>query len=111
MPFATPSKFILYQSNSQVLQFQALQDYLTQAYLNTATILGTLIDPNGVPVPECIEVPFVYVPASNGNYNAVFGDENFIPPLGPGYTLVVDASENNSFGHWEFKVEIQARQN
>jgi hypothetical protein len=107
---ATPSKFILYQSNTQVLQITGLQDFISQSYLNAATIVGTLTDPNGIEVSECVEVPFQYVAASNGNYNAIFGDDNFLPPVGTGYTLIIDGNQNAEYIHLELLVEIQARQ-
>jgi hypothetical protein len=108
---ATPSKFILYQGNTSVIQLVGLQDYLTQNYLNSATVTGTLQDDQGNNIPECTSISFTYVPASNGSYNGVFGDQNFMPPTGTGYTLLVDANNLNlSYGHWEFMVEIVARQ-
>lgn len=108
--FATPSKFVMWQGNTQVIQLVGLQDYLTQNYMNSAVVTGTLQDDQGNNIVECVEVAFAYVVGSNGNYNGVFGDENFIPPIGTGYTLLIDAVENNSYGHWEFLVEILARQ-
>jgi hypothetical protein len=107
---ATPSKFIMYQGNTQVIQLLGLQDFLTQNYMNAATVTGTLQDDQGNNIAECVDIPFSYVLGSNGNYNGVFGDQNFVPMIGTGYTLIVDAVQNNSYGHWEFLVEIQARQ-
>ncbi len=112
MPVGTPSKFILYQYNTSVLQILGLQDYVSQSYLDSGvTVVASLVDNNGVPVGELTDVAFTYVAGSNGNYNCIFGDENFAPAIGTGYTLIVDANNNNvSYGHWEFLVEIQQRQ-
>jgi hypothetical protein len=107
---ATPSKFILYQSNTQVLQVVGLQDNLTGNYLNAATVVGTLQDQNGNNITECTNITFAYVAASNGNYNGVFGDVNFLPPVGTGYTLLIDGNQSGSYIHLELMVEIQARQ-
>src|SRR5580692_455124 len=98
---ATPSKFILYAGNTQVLQILGLQDYLSQTYLNSAAITGTLQDDQGNDVPECTDIAFTYVPGSNGDYNGVFGDQNFQPAIGTGYTLLIDGNENGEYIHLE----------
>lgn len=107
--FATPSKIILYQSNTQVLQITGLQDALSGNYLNAATITATLEDDQGNAIAECIAIPFTYIPLSNGNYQAVFGDQNFQPPIGTGYTLIVDGNQGGGYIHLELLVEIQPR--
>lgn len=107
---ATPPKFVLYQGNTQVIQLFGLQDFLTGAYLNAATVTGTLEDAAGNIVAGANQISFTFVPASNGDYNGVFGDDTFDPPEGPGYTLIVDALQAGSWGHWEFIVEIKVRQ-
>lgn len=108
--FATPSKFILYQGNTQVIQLIGLQDFISGNFLNAATIVGTLQDENGTDIPECTNITFTYVTASNGNYNGIFGDNNFNPAIGTGYTLVIDGNQGGSYIHLELLVEIQARQ-
>jgi len=107
---ATPSKFILYQSNSQIITITSLYDNVGQAYLDSATITGTLQDPDGADIAECTDILFTYVAGSQGNYQAVFGDINFTPAVGTGYTLVIDGNQSTSTIHLELLVEIQARQ-
>lgn len=105
----TPPRFILYVKNTQVIQITGLQDFLTQGFIDDATITGTLFDQNNTPVPECVDLAFDYVAASNGNYQVIFGDEDFNPPIGTGYTLVIDGSEAAGDLHLELQVEVKVR--
>ena len=107
---ATPTKLIFYQENTQAIELFGLQDALTLAYLNAATLTATLVDDDGNQVPECIAVPLTYQPGTNGNYVGVFGDLNFLPPLGTGYTLIIEGNQQTSYIHLELLVEVQARQ-
>ena len=108
---ATPSKYILYQGNTQSIQITGLYDEVSSTYLNSATLVATLVDDNGnLADAELDEISFTYVPGSNGNYIATFGDNNFLPLLGTGYTLIIDGNQSGSYIHLELLVEIRARQ-
>jgi hypothetical protein len=108
---ATPPKQILYAQNTQVIQVTGLLDYLTGNFLNAAALTLTLRDENGNEVPECSGIPFTYVAGSNGDYQAIFGDENFDPEIGSGYILVVDGDAGGgSIIHLEFVAVVQSRQ-
>lgn len=108
---ATPSKIVINPGNTQVLRIFGLQDSISGNFLNAAVIEGSLQDDQGNVIPGCDQISFTYVPASNGDYDAVFGDATFMPGIGTGYTLIIDGSQNNNFIHLELLVEIQPRQN
>lgn len=110
LPATLPTQ-VLYAQNTQVVVVQGLQDFLTGNFLNAAILTLTLLDQNGVQVPGCINVGFAYVAASNGNYQAVFGDESFNPPVGSGYKLVIDGNDGSgNIVHLERTAQVQARQ-
>lgn len=108
MLIATRSKIIVYQGNTQVLVVNGLEDDITGDFLNNFTVNGTIINDQGNPV--AIGIVFTYVAGSNGNYQAIWGDNNFYPPVGTGYTLLLDGTDNSSFIHVELIVEVQPRQ-
>lgn len=66
-----------------------------------ATLSGSLIDPSGNTV---FTVSLTY-DGSNGDFSGVFGDKNFYPPLGTGYTLVVQGTSDSGN---DFKASIRA---
>lgn len=105
---ATPSKFYMYPGNTQALTIIGLFDNVGQAYLNAATLEGSLFDQNGNVVLG--PVVMTYVPGSNGDYTGIFGDNTFQPPIGTLYNFVVTGSQVASFIQCEFLVEIRARQ-
>ena len=107
---ATPSKIVINPGNTQVLRIFGLQDNVTGNFLNAATIEASLQDDQGNTIIGFDEIPFTYVPASNGDYDGVFGDQNFIPDIGTGYTLIIDGNQGGSYIHLELLVEIQPRQ-
>lgn len=108
---ATPSKILMYSGNTQAIEVQGLQDAISLSYLDAATVTATLVDDDGNQILGCIGVTLNYQAGTNGNYTGIFGDVNFQPPEGTGYTLLVDANESGSYGHWDFLVEIVARHN
>lgn len=107
---ATPSKLIFFQENTQAVNILGLQDALTGNFLNAATVSITLQDGDGNQVTGCISVPLNYIVGSNGNYTGSFGDSNFTPDIGTGYTLVVEGNQSGNYVHVEMLVEIKARQ-
>lgn len=109
---ATPPKQLLYAQNTQVTQLTGLQDALTGDFIDAANLTLTLLDQNGNPMPECIDVAFAYVAGSNGNYQAIYGDENFDPSVGSGYKLIVDGNDGSgNILHLELTAQVLARQN
>lgn len=108
---ATPPKQTLYAQNTQVVQVTGVQDALTGSFIDTMVMTLTLFDQNGNPINECDGVAFTYVPASNGNYQAIFGDEAFDPPVGSGYKLVIDGNDGSgNILHLELTAQVVARQ-
>ena len=111
MPVAsrTPRLFVN-PGNSQAIKILGLQDIITGDFMNGATLTATLIDASGSNVPGCVGVGMDYVAASNGDYTGVFGDNNFNPPVGTGYTMVVTGNQGAGYIRLEIVAEVKARQ-
>jgi hypothetical protein len=109
LPVATRPKIIFFQGNTQDIQAFGIQDVDTGLFWNSAIITATLIDDEGNQIPECTAVTLVYQSGSNGNYTGTFGDINFQPPIGTGYSLIIDGDQGASHIHLEIPVEIRLR--
>ena len=108
---ATTRKLVLYPGNTQGVQLLGVQDQTTGLFWgNTATIICTLEDDQGVVITGCFEVPFVFQTGSQGNFLATFWDQNFQPVVGNNYTLIIDGSQGSSILHLEVLTEIRQRQ-
>lgn len=107
---ATNIKKIIYQGNTQLFTLTGLQDKVTGDFINNnGTLQVTLVDDQGTSVPGCIEIVMSYLSGTDGNYQGIFGDSDFYPPIGTGYTLLVDGEESGSYIHLELLAEIQSR--
>lgn len=107
---ATPAKLILYAGNTQAIELNGLQDALSLDYLNAATITATLVDDQGNQVPGCVNISLAYQASTNGNYVGTFGDTNFQPVDGTGYTLIITGSQDGGYIQLNMLVEVQNRQ-
>ena len=107
---ATRPKLTFYQSNTQDIKIFGVIDNDTGLYWNSASIAATMLDLDGNPIPECTAVVLTYQTATNGDYVGTFGDNNFTPAIGTGYTLVIDGDQGPAHLHLEIPVEIKARQ-
>lgn len=109
----TPKKLLYSQGNAQIMTFSNLIDSTTGTPLNTDSITGNMIDSNGNLVSGCTSV-ILLVQDSLGDYLGTFGDNNFYPPIGTGYTLFIDGNNGQNpplnWIHFEVMVEIVARQ-
>ena len=105
---ATARKLLLTQGNTQLVTIKGLQDNSTTppTFLNAATLVCTLLDEWNNQMAECINVSFVYITGSSGNYQASFGDSNFMPAIGTGYTLLITGSQGIIAIRREIPVEI-----
>lgn len=66
---------VLYIENDNVLELVGLQDSVTDAYVNSASVSVTLIDQAGTTVSgETWPLSLSYVAASNGTYRATLRD-------------------------------------
>lgn len=99
---------IFYQDNTQLVQLLGLQDEISGAFQNAATMSATLLDQNGNEVPNCIDIAMSYVAGSNGNYQGIVSAA-FEPPVGGGYVLVIDADSNGAHLHVELQAQVQVR--
>lgn len=102
----TPKKLLYSQGNAQIITFSKLIDSTTGLPINSETLVATMIDCNGVPVTGCIAIPLDNTD-SLGDYLGTFGNNEFYPLIGTGYTLLID---DNVSIHFEVMVEIVARQ-
>jgi hypothetical protein len=115
---AMPIEIVLSPSSTQGIQVIGWQDAISQGYINVnvgsfsgAELTVTLFDQDGNPVPECDAIAMEYQSGTNGNWMAVFGDENFTPQVGSGYTLVVDGTDGaGNTIHLELVAKIEPRQ-
>ena len=112
---ALPTKLLLVRLNDQFVEIDGLQDAVTLAYYNNATVSATLVDQNNDAVPGLSALPMPYVSGSNGNYRGLV-EQTFNPPLGGGYTLQITASviggsgpDGTTDGYWEIPTQVVAR--
>ena len=108
---ATQTKLIVYPENTQGLKIVGLKDESTDppTYLNGASVVATLVDDQGNVVPGCVDVPLTNVPASNGDYIGEYGDANFAPSIGTGYTMIIKATQGGNSISLGIDVEVQRR--
>lgn len=107
---ATPLKQIVYIGNTNVLNVEGLQDQITNSYLNAATLVATLIDDQGNKIAGCTAIALPYVVGSNGNYQGTFGDNNFNPNPGTGYTLILNGNQGSGYFELQIVCEVRNRQ-
>jgi hypothetical protein len=91
-----------------VIEIDGLQDLVTQSFLNSASGSVTLVDSRGNPDPVLNDIVMSYVPASNGDYEAIVPD-TFDAPLGSGYTLEITAQQGSVQSFWSIPVQVKLR--
>jgi hypothetical protein len=106
----TPKKFLYSQGNAQIIAFSNLIDATTGLPINVDTLKANLIDCNGNLVPGCNNIS-LNSQDTLGDYLGTFGDNKFYPPVGTGYTLLIDGDDGQGGGtiHFEIMVEIVSR--
>jgi hypothetical protein len=106
----TPKKLLYSQGNAQIITFSNLIDTVTGLPINSDTLVATMIDCNGVPVVGCTGIVLASTDTL-GDYRGTFGDNTFYPPVGTGYTLLIDGNNGSNAGyiHFEIMVEIVSR--
>ena len=112
---AVPVKLIPVRLNDQYLEIDGLQDAVTLVYYSNATVMATLVDQLGDPVPGFTNVAMSYIAGTNGNYRGLVV-QTFNPPLGVGYTVQITAivpggadPSGNTEGYWEIPAQVTAR--
>lgn len=109
-------RILVVRLNDLYVTVSGLQDGVTSVYYNdTASVVATLYDQFGNPVPGFSGVQMAYVAETNGNYRGLI-DQTFDPPLGGGYRLEVTAlvpggQDPSGFtkGFWKIPVVVQDR--
>lgn len=97
-----------YPLNTNVAEADGLQDEISLAYFNSATVTGTLIDEFGNPDPVFNGIPMAYQPGTNGNYIGIV-PATFNAPLGSGYTFVIKAVQGQVQGLWSEPARVKLR--
>lgn len=85
----------IYQFNDNLVEWDSMIRSSDEAFVSTATVVMTLIDPNGVNVTGVVSLPMSYVTSSNGTYQGTIPyniDWATVAPVGSGYTLRVVAT-------------------
>jgi hypothetical protein len=103
-----PTVVYLFPKNTQLVQIAGLQDQVSGAYLNGATVTATLINFQGNPDPIFQNIPMNYVAATNGNYEGIVPD-TFDAPLGSGYVLQIQADESGVQALWSIPAKVAPR--
>lgn len=99
---------IITQGNTQDIKVYNLQDIDSGQFWNAATAQATLMDEYGNVVPSIDNVTLNYVAGSNGNYSGSVTTD-FSMPIGGGYTLIIDATQNGARFHLELPAQVVAR--
>jgi hypothetical protein len=107
VPPQVPAKLIFYQKNTQIFEIDGLKDQ-NGNYLDSATVTATLVDQNGNEVAGFVGITMNYVTGSQGIYQGTI-DSVFDPATGGGYIVRLDATQGAAVGHWEIRVEVDAR--
>lgn len=88
-------RITLKRGNDQVVTLVGLRTTATPpVYLNTATVVATLLDHKGQVVQPFDEVEVVYVPASEGDYAWEIEGSDLMIPKGIDYSLVLTAEQD-----------------
>ena len=85
------SRIVLRRGNDQVVSLLGLRATETQEYLNTATVVATMLDSRGVAIPSLADIPMVYVPDSNGDYEWVIESATMMLQKNVEYSLEIRA--------------------
>lgn len=108
MPPIVPTIVYFYPNNTQVVEIDGLQDQLTGAFLDAATVTATLVDQNGNPDSVFQNIAMNFVPASNGNYTGVVPFA-FNAAVGSGYTLQIKALQAGVQAFWSIPAQVRLR--
>lgn len=104
-----PVKVVLWPLNDIVLTLAGLQDVITGLYVNGATTIATIYDPDGNQVPGAVNIPMAYVAASQGTYQGSIPYATFNPPVGTQYSCVVTADAGGIQYQLTLPCEIELR--
>ena len=89
------TRVVLKRGNDQVVTLLGLRAVDTNMYLNEAVVKATLKDSKGNNVPAFVDVPMMYVPASDGAYEWVIESDTMMLPKNVEYSLVITAVQES----------------
>lgn len=91
---ATPGKLVVCQQCTNILAIYGLYDSVEEEFWTAAAqVTGTLFDEFGNTI---VVVPLSFS-GGNGVFAGEFGDFNFLPTIGRGYTFLIQASFNGEY--------------
>lgn len=101
----------LYLGNDNVLTLVGLQNDISAAYLNAATVTVTLVDSDGTEISgETWPLTMTYVATSDGNYRATLPDTLTGLTAADALTAKVSADGGAGLqGYWEVPVLAAVR--
>lgn len=89
---------IVYVDNTSTVTLSGLQNAITSAYINDATVTLTVLDSDGAEVAgETWPVTMAYIATSNGNYRASI---DATLTAGGKYDAVVNVVSGDSSANW-----------
>ena len=101
---ATPSKLTICRANTNILSVLGLYDNeLEQYWTVNSTVSGTLLDEFGNVI---FTTALVFASGSNGNFIGTFGGSTFLPPVGRGYTLVIQGNNQGNSLNYPILAEV-----
>lgn len=100
----------MYPDNSQFVEGSGLKDLSVTpaAYINDATLTGTLYDANDNVVAGAENMPGQYQAGTNGNYRFFVDPVAFNPEQGT-YSLVIDGTRAGARYHTTLAVTVKPR--
>lgn len=104
---ATQSPIVFTQGNTQDIRLFNVQDVDSGQFWTAAVAAATLYDQNGN-ATMVQDVSLLYQAGTNGNYIGTVTTD-FSMPIGGGYTLQIDASQNGASLHLELPAIVKAR--
>ncbi len=101
---------VIFYLNDMIIELLGLQDGVTLAYLNAATVTVTLVDcDTGTEVVgQSWPLTMPYVAASNGDYRATL-ISTLTLVVGDLYIAKISAVESGLNGYWELPLTVEKR--
>ena len=100
---------VIFDQNDNLVELNGLTNVQTGAFINSATVTGSLFDETGTVVPGADGFGLNYVTDSDGDYVGTLADSLTLN-TNRFYTLVVDADAGSGLkGHWEIEAIVRKR--
>ncbi len=101
---------ILYRNNDHLIRLTGLQDSITDAYVNDATVTVTIKDLDGNEVAGISwPVTMDYEATSDGDYRATL-DKAIVLAIGKRYTAEITVASGTRDAFFELPIQAQIRE-